>query len=101
MNTVTIGKKKDIEEILSNPYVELVSELLYEGKRNNHQFEIGEELILHGLEEYPEFNGEVVTVVAYRDKQIFDDHLSYYISSKSGNVEPYLNFVWEMRLRRE
>jgi hypothetical protein len=71
---------------------------LYPCDRGSRKFEIGDRCELVGLETYPELNGEIVTITNYRK-----DHEGmnpYYICSESGNVEKYLNFVYEKRLRK-
>jgi hypothetical protein len=64
------------------------------------KFAIGDRCELHGLEDYPELDGEIVFVTAFRDGGNAPDRLNpYYIRSESGNVERWLNYVWEKRLR--
>lgn len=66
-------------------------------ERGNRIFAIGDRCELHGLEEYPELNGEVVVITAYRESA--NGLNGYYIRSESGAVERWLNYVWEKRLR--
>ncbi len=70
---------------------------LYPCEKGTRKFSVGDRLELFGLEEYPELDGEIVHVTAYRESK--GDMNGYYIQSESGNVERWLNFVWEKRLR--
>lgn len=70
---------------------------LYPCEKGTRKFSVGDRLELFGLEEYPELDGEIVYVTAYRESK--GDSNGYYIRSVSGNVERWLNFVWEKRLR--
>lgn len=65
-------------------------------EKGDRKYSIGDRVQLHGLVEYPELNGEAVTVTNYRESK--GDLNGYYIESDSGRVEPWLNFVWEKRL---
>ncbi len=62
------------------------------------EFTVGDRCELHGLVEYPELDGEIVFVTACREDDGSGEN-PYYIRSESGKVEPWLNYVWEKRLR--
>lgn len=97
MLKITVGTREQLDA-LKRQGIELDNEELYPCEKGNRKFSIGDVLELHGLEEYPELNGETVEITNYRDS---DDLHGYYIKSQSGNVEEFLNFVWEKRLRRK
>ena len=73
----------------------LVNKELYPCEKGTRRYSIGDRLELFGLVEYPELDGQIVTVTNYRDSE----QNGYYIKSDSGEVEQWLNFVWEKRLR--
>lgn len=70
---------------------------LYPCEKGTRKFSVGDRLELFGLETYPDLDGEIVHVTAYRESD--GDMNGYYIRSESGKVERWLNFVWEKRLR--
>lgn len=75
----------------------LVNAELFVGERSGHKFVIGDRCELVGLQEYPELNGKIVVITNYRRGT--PAKLGYYIRSESGEVEKWLNFVWEYRLQ--
>jgi hypothetical protein len=70
------------------------SEQLYVSKPNGHLFKIGDKLVLTGLTDYPEFNGDAVTIVNIREDG--PHGRSYYVS---GAINSMLNWVYEYRLK--
>ncbi len=93
---LTVCTKKEVE------YLEAAGTLInVESRRcdrGSREFVVGDRLELIGLEEYPHLNGQFVEVTAYRESD--GDKNSYYIKSESGEVERWLNFVLEKRLKR-
>jgi hypothetical protein len=75
----------------------LVNAELFPCDRGSRKFSVGDRLELFGLQEYPELDGEIVSVTGYRESS--GELNGYYIKSESGRVERWLNFVWEKRLR--
>jgi len=95
MQHVTLGTREAIEDAEAKG--KLVNQELYPCDRGTRKFSIGDTLELFGLEEYPELDGQRVTITNYRESP--DDLNGYYIKSETGEVEKWLNFVWEKRLR--
>ena len=93
---ITMGTHEQVEAVEKSG-VKFVSAELHKCDRGDRKFEIGQALELFGLEEYPELDGEIVEVTAYRETH--GDLNGYYIKSCSGNVERWLNWVYEKRLR--
>jgi hypothetical protein len=93
---LTIRNKASIKA-LKDLDINFVSVESFPCDRGNRKYKIGDRLELFGMEEYAELNGEIVVVTAYRTS--VGDLNGYYIRSESGEVEKYLNFVWEKRLR--
>jgi len=66
---------------------------LYRATPDGHKFSVGQVCILTGLEDFPEYNGEEVTITSARE----DGHhgKAYYIS---GRINEVMNWVYEYRL---
>lgn len=92
---VTAGTRAEVQSLEATGT--LINEERHPCERGNRKFKIGDKLELHGLVEYPELNGQLVTVTNYRESD--GDLNGYYIKSDTGEVEQWLNFVWEKRLK--
>lgn len=60
-----------------------------------HLFHPGDEAILAGLEDYPQYNGDTVTIEAVRQGGVFGR--CYYVK---GRINQDLNWVYEYRLEK-
>lgn len=66
----------------------------FKAKRTRrHKFRAGQRCRLVGLVDFPEFNGQIVTVGAIRDDE--PKGRTYYIT---GEINTYMNWVFEYRL---
>jgi hypothetical protein len=70
------------------------SEELFKTDKNNHKLDVGETRTLVGLVDFPEYNGEQVEITAFRSDGEYGR--TYYIK---GNINRYLNWVYEYRLQ--
>jgi len=61
----------------------------------NHKFKIGDSVRLVGMQSYPEFNGEIVIIVAFRES---DPDIGYYIESQNADLSHQMNFIYEKRM---
>lgn len=95
MKNVTAGTREEVTRLQETGT--LINRELYPCERGTRKYSIGDRLELFGLVEYPELDGQVVTITNYRTSD--GDLNGYYIKSDSGEVEQWLNFVWEKRLR--
>lgn len=66
----------------------------YKAAANGHLFQEGDEAILHGLENFSEFNGQKVKISAIRKNEDFGR--TYYIE---GAINKFVNWVYEYRLK--
>jgi hypothetical protein len=64
-------------------------------RRQDHKFQTGDRALLVGLESFPEYNGEEVTITNVREDG--ERGRAYYIN---GRINQHLNWVYEYRLRR-
>ncbi len=69
----------------------------FKGKYDKHIFTIGQKVILTRLENYPEFNGEVVRITSFREDGEYGK--AYYFKADNSLVHQQLNWVYEYRLR--
>ncbi len=75
----------------------VVSAEPFVGKADGHKFKPGQAVQLTGLEDYPEFNGETVTITSIRE----DGHWgkAYYFRSNNPDLDRVLNWTYEYRLK--
>ena len=73
-----------------------VSSEAFAGKFNGHKFRPGQEVALIGLEDYPEFNGEIVTITRFRVDGAWGR--AYYFRTDNPELESQLNWAYEYRL---
>lgn len=71
-----------------------VSEEMFKADANGHKFKVGQTCVLHGLQSFPEYNGETVTISAIREDA--EKGRCYYIK---GRIEEVVNWVYEYRLK--
>ncbi len=90
-NAEVIG---NIEKSLN---IKFMDSELFKGNDNNHKFKEGDILELHGLEDYPQFNGELVEISSIRE----DGHYgkAYYFKTSNAELAENLNWIYEHRLR--
>lgn len=65
---------------------------------DGHKFIPGQELVLFGLEDYPEFNGEKIIITSIRKDG--NRGKTYYFQSENLEIAKQLNWVYEYRLRK-
>lgn len=96
--TVSVGTREQ-NLALAAAGIVVQNAQLYECEGDEtRKFAVGDRCELHGMVDYPELNGEIVFVTACREDGGSGGN-PYYIRSESGKVEPWLNYVWEKRLR--
>lgn len=69
------------------------SEELFKAPCDGHKFTAGQECTLHGLTDFPEFNGTIVKITAIREDG--PRGKAYYIK---GPIDKFVNWVYEYRL---
>lgn len=74
--------------------IEFVNEEVFITLPNEHKFQVGQECILHGLVDFPEHNGDVVTISNIRMNGEYGK--AYYIKGRINQTG--LNWVYEYRL---
>ena len=86
----------EIEEITGGKFI---SDECFKGKNNDHKFAIGQRCRLVGLENYPEFNGEIVEITSFREDGLYGK--AYYLKADNHLILEQLNWVYEYRLEKE
>ena len=69
---------------------------IFRGKNNGHKFFAGQRCKLVGLEEYPEFNGEIIEITSIREDGPHGK--AYYFKADNPVVATQLNWTYEYRL---
>ena len=77
--------------------VTIINEECFKGTADGHKFKKGEEVELFGLADYPQFNGEVVTITSFRENGKHGK--AYYFRSDNEELLTQLNWTYEYRLR--
>lgn len=96
--TVSVGTREQ-NLALAAAGIVVQNAQLYECEGDEtRKFAVGDRCELYGMVDYPELDGEIVFVTACREDGGSGGN-PYYIRSESGKVEPWLNYVWEKRLR--
>lgn len=90
---VTETRPEVIREMAGDP--QFVSNEPYATEPNGHLFSVGEEAELHGLTNFPEFNGTRVTITNIREDGPYGK--AYYIK---GGLAKYINWTYEYRLNK-
>lgn len=88
---------KAIRHIEEKTGVIFTNDEVFKGEENNHKFIVGQILELFGLEDYPQFNGEKVTISSFREDGPHGK--AYYLTSNNPNLDGQLNWTYEYRLR--
>lgn len=73
----------------------IIPEEHYVGQASGHLFNPGDKVILTGLEQFPEYNGQEVTITNIRKDGSFGR--AYYVK---GSINRYVNWVYEYRLQK-
>lgn len=68
----------------------------FPSESNGHKFNLGEKVKLTGLEQYPEFNGEIVTITTIRADGEWGK--AYYFKTRNPDLASQLNWIYEDRL---
>lgn len=90
---------KAIAEIEKNTGWVAVSSEPFSGEESGHKFKPGQEVRLIGLEDYPEFNGEIVTITSTREDGEWGK--AYYFQTDNANLVSQLNWTYEYRLEHK
>lgn len=69
----------------------------FRGTIDGHKFAKGDILELYGLEDYPQFNGEIVEISSIREDGSHGK--AYYFITKNEALSMQLNWTYEYRLR--
>jgi len=90
-NKETINK---IEEFARGKFTNIEA---FKGKSNGHKFSVGQRCELFGLEDYPEFNGEIITITSIRKNGHHGK--AYYFKADNHLIAEQLNWTYEYRLK--
>ena len=85
---------KRIERILGASFI---SKEVFPGIQSGHKFSPGDKLELYGLEDYPQFNGEIVTVSSIREDGPHGK--AYYFTTQNEALASQMNWTYQYRLR--
>lgn len=86
---------KRIEEITGAHFI---SGEYFKSREDNHKFKKGESVKLFNLEDYPQFNGEIVIITSIREDSIYGK--AYYFKTNNKELSEQLNWVYEYRLQK-
>ena len=64
---------------------------------NGHKFKPDQKVRLVGLEDYPEFNGEIITITNIREDGVWGK--AYYFKTDNPDLASQLNWTYEYRLK--
>ncbi len=70
---------------------------VFEGKSNGHKFRPGQKCKLFGLEDYPEFDEETITITSIREDG--PRGKAYYFKTDNSIIATQLNWTYEYRLK--
>jgi hypothetical protein len=90
-NAEVIG---NIEKLYGGTFI---SEECFPGIVAVHKFKKGDKVELFGLEHYPQFNGEIVTITTIRQDGEYGR--AYYFQTDNKELSEQLNWTYEYRLR--
>lgn len=85
-------QNKDNKEAILN----LENGMMMVIEKTSHKFDIGQQVILHGMDDYPQYNAIVVEIIAFRKNGTFG--LAYYFKSDNSALMTHLNWIYEYRL---
>lgn len=91
MKTIAITNTATLRAIAHNPAFK--SEELFTANPRGHKFKVGQTCTLAGLTQFPEFNGQPVTITAIREDSTRGR--AYYIN---GKINEFMNWIYEDRL---
>lgn len=91
------NNKKVISNIEKNMGVNFTNIEAFKSKSNGHKFKKGQMCKLFGLEDYPEFDGEIITITSIRQDGLHGK--AYYIESDNPTIAEQLNWTYEYRLK--
>ena len=89
---------KEIDRVVTQLNGTFTSRELFQDKPHGHKFKVGEKVTLHGLVDYPQFNGELVAITAFREDG--PHGLAYYFKTDNEELSAQLNWTYEYRLVR-
>jgi hypothetical protein len=85
----------ELETILGGKFV---NDELFKDEPDGHKFKPGDQCELFGLEDYPEFNGEIIEITAIRTDGQYGK--AYYFKTDNQDLFDQLNWTYEYRLRK-
>lgn len=74
-----------------------INDEVFKGKNNGHKFSVGQKCRLFGLEDYPEFNGEIIEITSIREDG--EHGKAYYFKATNSLIAEQLNWTYEYRLK--
>ena len=69
---------------------------VFRDKNKGHKFSTGQRCKLVGLENYPEFNGEIIKITSIRENGFHGK--AYYFKADNPLIAKQLNWTYEYRL---
>ncbi len=75
----------------------IINKELFIGENDGHKFQPEQKAELVGLVDYPQFNGEIVTITSIREDEGFGK--AYYFSTDNVDLSNNLNWTYEYRLK--
>lgn len=91
---ITLISREDLLMASKDP--RFVNVECYKAEPNGHKYAAGDVVTLTGLTNFPEYNGEKVTITSIREDGPFGK--AYYIQ---GRINEVLNWLYEFRLSKE
>lgn len=90
--------KTAIEAMEKGMNAKAVSIELFPGNEDGHIFKPTEKAKLVGLLDYPQFNGEIITITSIRQNGSYGK--AYYFSTENEELAYVLNWTYEYRLEK-
>lgn len=100
MTTISLQCKNNakLAKTIEKKYnIKIINDEVFKGKENNHKFKPGDTVVLFGLEDYPQFNGTIVTISSIRQDGQYGK--AYYFSTDNEDLSNQLNWTYEYRLK--
>jgi hypothetical protein len=91
MKKITLTSPEECRAFAGTGLIESLE--LYKSESAGHKFKPGEIRTLHGLVDFPEFNGDAVEITAIREDG--PNGKAYYVK---GRINEFVNWVYEYRL---
>ena len=76
----------------------VITDEVFKGINNGHKFSVGQKCKLIGLEDYPEFNEEIVEITSIREDGQYGK--AYYFKVDNPMIAEQLNLTYEYRLEK-